>query len=226
MWNLTPPPGFQGLRDDLPLTMYFRHLPHWRQPGATYFVTFRLEDSLPQSKLRELAAWREEWKRQNPSPLSHSAWENLARGVMQRVETWLDQGMGSCILRDSANATIVTDSMHYFDGQRYELASYVVMPNHAHLLIRPFDADENSLEAILQSWKQFTATRLNKRLGRRGTLWQQESFDRIVRDEEHLYRCIQYIGSNVARSQLTTDDCPRWIRPEWESFGWKFACDT
>ena len=220
-----PPPGFQGLRDDLPLIMYFRHLPHWRQPGATYFVTFRLEDSLPQSKLRELAAWREEWQRRNPSPRSESAWEGLAREVMKRVEGWLDQGMGSCVLRDPENAAIITDSMHHFDGQRYELASYIVMPNHTHLVIRPFDADEHSLEAILQSWKQFTATRLNKRLGRRGTLWQQESFDRIVRDEEHLFRCIQYIGSNAANAKLATHDCPRWIRPEWESLGWKFACD-
>ncbi len=99
-----PPPDFQGLRNDLPLTMYFRHLPHWRQAGATYFVTFRLEDALPQSKLRELAAWREEWERRTPSPRSDAARECLAREVMKRVEAWLDQGMGSCLLRDAANA--------------------------------------------------------------------------------------------------------------------------
>ena len=58
MWNLTAPPGFQGLCADEEVTIYVRHLPHWRQPGATYFVTFRLHDSLPQCKLRELAAWR------------------------------------------------------------------------------------------------------------------------------------------------------------------------
>lgn len=97
------------------------------------------------------------------------------------------------------------------------------MPNYVHLLVRPFHAEESALETILQSWKQFTATRLNKRLYRRGTFWQQESFDRIVRDEEHLYRCLQYIGSNAKRANLTFDACPRWVRPEWEALGWRFA---
>lgn len=58
MWNLSAPPEFQGLRDDLPLTVYFRHLPHWRQEGATYFVTFRLIDALPKAKLHELVSVR------------------------------------------------------------------------------------------------------------------------------------------------------------------------
>ena len=53
-WNREAPPGFQGLHSDIPVTFYYRHLPHWRQDGATYFVTFRLADSLPQMKLREL----------------------------------------------------------------------------------------------------------------------------------------------------------------------------
>src|SRR5262249_62338873 len=66
MWNLPPPPGFQGLHPDNPVTVYQRHLPHWRQDGATYFVTFRLADSLPQSKLDELALLKEAWERQHP----------------------------------------------------------------------------------------------------------------------------------------------------------------
>ena len=202
--------------------MYSRHLPHWRQAGATYFVTFRLVDSLPQSKLIELAAWRDEWEKRKPPPRTDAASQELARGVMQRVEAWLDQGMGDCILRDRATAMTVANSMHHFDGQRYELGAYVVMPNHVHLLVRPFDPDQQSLETILQSWKQFTANQINKALGRSGPLWQQESFDRIVRDEEHLYRCLQYIGSNAARAKLPAAACPRWVRPEWETLGWKF----
>lgn len=51
MWNLTPPPGFQGLDPHRPLTVYYRFLLHWRQDGATYFVTFRQQDSLPRVKL-------------------------------------------------------------------------------------------------------------------------------------------------------------------------------
>jgi putative transposase len=59
--NLPLPPGFKGLRSDLPIVRYIRHLPHWRQDGATYFVTFRLADSLPQTKLDELRRIKEDW---------------------------------------------------------------------------------------------------------------------------------------------------------------------
>jgi putative transposase len=74
MWNLAAPPGFQGLREDKDLTIYIRHLPHWRQEGATYFATFRLGDSLPQSKLRELTDWRKEWEQCHEQPRSTEVW--------------------------------------------------------------------------------------------------------------------------------------------------------
>jgi putative transposase len=226
MWNLPSPPGFQGLREDLPATVYFRHLPHWRQEGTTYFVTFRLDDSLPQAKLHELAARRTEWERRHPHPRSEATWQELSREVMQRIEVWLDQGMGNCVLRDQENAATVADALHHFDGQRYELASYVVMPNHVHLLVRPLLDGEHSLENIVQSWKQFSAKRINQRLDKRGSIWQEESFDRIVRDEEHLYRCVQYIGANPSRAGLPADACLRWIRPQWDACGWRFESTT
>src|SRR5438105_2182572 len=121
MWNLPPPPGFQGLHPDKPLTVYVRHLPHWRQEGATYFVTFRLSDSLPQSKLRELEDLRCEWDRMNPPPQTKVQLEQLARETTQRVEKWLDQGMGSCRLKEKKAAKLVVDAMHHFDGERYDL---------------------------------------------------------------------------------------------------------
>ena len=223
MWNLTAPPGFQGLRDDQDVTIYVRHLPHWRQRGATYFVTCRLGDSLPQSKLRELAAWRTEWERQHRPPHSDRTWQELSREAMRRVERWLDQGMGSCLLRHPDAAAALAEAMHRLDGQRYELAAYVIMPNHVHAIVRPLAGDEDPLEWILHAWKGSAARRINERLGRSGHVWQKESFDRIVRDEEHLYRCLQYIGTNGLRAGLAPAACPRWIRPEWAALGWDFA---
>jgi putative transposase len=126
MWNLEPPPGFQGLRDDLPLKVYVRHLPHWRQEGATYFVTFRLCDSLPQSKLHELDRLRADWARHNPMPRSSETFENLCRVLSERVERWLDEGMGTCVLKQPELATFVTQPMHHFDLSRYELVGTAV----------------------------------------------------------------------------------------------------
>lgn len=222
MWNLTAPPGFQGLREDIDLKIYMRHLPHWQQDGATYFVTFRLADSLAQSKLQELADWRKEWEQRHSQPRSAEVWQEFSREVMKRVETWLDQGMGSCLLKHAAAAAEVARAMHHFDGRRYQLGAYIIMPNHVHALVRPLVAEEEPLERILQTWKRFTARQINEQLHRKGRLWQEENFDRIARDEEHLYRCIHYIGSNGKKAGLPPQTCIRWIRPEWAEVGWNF----
>src|SRR5688572_9322317 len=139
MASRLPPPGFQGLHPYKPLTRYVRHLLHWRQEGATYFVTFRLGDSLSQEKLEELQQVRREWERQHPHAQRQDGdrhLEELLREVMRRVERWLDQGMGSCRLRDPRAAAVVVEAMRHFDQRRYELDCYVVMPNHVHAILR------------------------------------------------------------------------------------------
>jgi REP element-mobilizing transposase RayT len=222
MWNLPPPPNFQGLRDDLPLEVYVRHMPHWRQSGATYFVTFRLADSLPESRLHELAALKADWERKYPEPRPKSVLEQLARMVFERVEHWLDEGCGACPLRRPQSAAQITTAMHHFDGQRYELGCYVVMPNHVHAIVRPTDPEAQPLEMILKSWKSYSGRRINELDCRSGELWQEESHDRIIRDAEHLWRTIQYIGCNPESAGLAKGSCPRWIRPEWVALGWNF----
>jgi REP element-mobilizing transposase RayT len=222
MWNLPAPPGFQGLHPDKPLEVYYRHLPHWRQEGATYFVTFRLHDSLPQKKLQELKLWRQEWARQHPPPHTNEELEQHTHELMRRVETWLDQGMGCCCLKDPAAQKEMISAVRHFDLQRYELGCFDVMPNHVHAVVRPLFRDTEPLESILQSWKRHTSLSINRHFGFTGSLWQSESFDRIIRDEEHLYRVIQYIGANPMKAGLLLEQCPRWIRPEWEQLGWKF----
>jgi REP element-mobilizing transposase RayT len=218
-WNLPPPPGFHGLDPYKPLHVYQRHLPHWRQPGATYFVTFRLGDSLPQNKLAELEALRAEWTRRHPPPRSDEDLDELWRETFRRVDRWLDEGMGSCRLADRRASGIVVDSLHHFDGQRYELGCFVVMHNHVHLVVRPYDEDDEALERITRGWKRHTAREINKLTGVEGALWQDESFDRIVRDEEHLWRTIQYIGRNPLKAGLHRDECPTWINLQWEQLG-------
>jgi REP element-mobilizing transposase RayT len=222
MWNLPPPPGFQGLHPDKPLTVYQRHLPHWRQDGATYFVTFHLADSLPQAKLDELALLKAEWQRRLAGPASDAALEELARETQVRIERWLDQGIGSCPLKRPALAAFLTTAMHHFDSERYELGCYVVMPNHVHGIVRPTVPEKYPLEEILGSWKKYSSRRINGELHQAGDLWQEESYDRIVRDEEHLWRVIQYIASNPGRAGLPRESCALWIRPQWVELGWGF----
>lgn len=166
---------------------------------------------------------RKEWERRLPTPHSDAQLEQLSQESMRRVERWLDQGMGSCRLKDARAARVVIDAMHYFDNQRYELDSYVVMPNHVHAIVRPLMCQEEPLERILQSWKRHSSREINRQLGLTGQLWQEESFDRIIRDEEHLERAIHYIGANPSKAGLTRGQCATWVRAEWVELGWKFG---
>jgi hypothetical protein len=219
-FNLAAPPGFRGLDPDIPITVYYRHLPHWRQKGATYFVTFRLEDALPQAKLYELKRWREEWIRTHPEPRSEKDWEEYARLHTQRVEAWMDEGYGECVFASEGMAKVMADALLYFQDDRCTTYCYTVMPNHCHVVVKPLGAWE--LEQILDSWKGYVGHEVNRRLGRSGRLWQDESYDRIIRDEEHLYRVVQYIGNNPAKANLPRESWCRWIHPEWEAAGWGF----
>jgi len=222
-WNLDVPPGFQGLREDLPLRVYTRHMPHWRQQGATYFVTFRLADSIPESRRHELERLKADWERRNPPPRDKAALEALARMIFERVEHWLDQGEGSCVLKEPRFAQRVDESLHHFHGDRYELGASVVMPNHVHCIVKPLQPNDGDLEDIIGSWKSYTARRINADLGLSDALWQDESYDRILRDGEHLWNSIQYLGRNPEKAGLPPAACRLWINPEWERLGWKFV---
>ncbi len=221
-WNLPAPLGFRGLRDDLPLRVYEQLLPHWRQDGATYFVTFRLADSLPQSKLHELRAFKVDWERSHPPPRTQTILDDLAREMFRRIERWLDQGMGSCVLRELPMAERVIEAMHAGDDTEYELGCYVVMANHVHAVVRPLLPSRSDVEDILKGWKGRSSIEINCQLVQSGTLWQRESFDRMIRDEEHLWRVIQYIGRNSRNAGIDPSKCPMWIRPSWIECGWNF----
>jgi REP element-mobilizing transposase RayT len=220
-FNLPPPPGFQGLDPHRPLDVYHRHLPHWRQPGATYFVTFRLADALPHEKLQFLKRLRDEWERTHPAPRSHEDWQAYARQVTNSAERWLDEGYGKCYFRERRWAEDLRQRLHFFQDQRYFLSCWAIMPNHCHAVIQPFDTF--ALEDLLGAMKGVTARHLNAAFGSSGKVWEEESYDRIVRDEQHLWRVIQYIGHNPRLAGLAHETAwRRWIHPIWAAIGWGF----
>ena len=163
-WNLDPPKGFVGFREDLPCRLYRRRLPHWRQPGASYFCTYRLVDSLPQWRLDELKRLREEWTRKHLNSENAKSLQDLDELIYQRIEYWLDQGMGSCVLGKDQASLSIHRSMQHFHSTRYELGASVVMPNHVHCIVRPFESPSYELEDILGGWKSFWLTKSIKHL--------------------------------------------------------------
>ena len=218
--NLNSPPGFRCLNPDLPLTMYRRHLPHWRQPGATYFVTFRAADAIPQQQLQALKRWRSRWERENPEPRRESDWHEFAKEITTRTERYLDQGYGECLFSNTQAAEEMSRTLLYFQDIRLHVGCFAVMHNHVHSVIRPLG--EFQLEDVLESVKGFVSRKVNRLVGRKGKLWEQESFDRIIRDEDHLYRVVQYIGNNPRKAGYPKSAWVRWIDPSWQDCGWGF----
>ena len=168
-----------------------------------WFVTFRLADSLPADVL---AQWRDEgaaWLKLHPQPWDWKTAREYMRKFEEEREHWLDQGHGSCLLRGPQAAAIVAESLDHFHQQRYLIDSYVVMPNHVHVLIQP--PPDYRLPDIVQAWKSFTAREANRLLGQRGRFWEPDYFDRAIRDERHLSSVVRYIHDNPVRRGYVSD---------------------
>lgn len=179
---------------DLKLNNYRRKLPHWRQEGVIYFVTFRLADSLPMEKLAALKEERTRWLALNPLPHNQHQVREFHRSFSGRINEWLDAGYGSCVLAQPEIYRLVEGVLNFFNGQRYKLGKNVVMPNHVHALVQPLG--DHGLDRILHSWKSYSAKEINKIAGYQGSVWHRESYDRIVRSPARLVRIEEYIRDN------------------------------
>ena len=113
-----------------------------------------------------------------------------------KFDQWLDEGLGSCVLKDAECSKVVADAFHHFDGDKYYLDNFVVMPNHVHVTIKVNEGED--VAKIVQSWKSYTAKEINKITGSEGTLWQKDYWDRIVRNEDHLIKVRGYVDNNPA----------------------------
>lgn len=204
---------------DQPKGVFHNHLPHWRQEGALYFVTFRLADSIPAAVLH---AWAEEqriWLAANGifPELSHEEQAAVCaqipvgmrrafeREQQRRIHVQLDKCHGDCMLRDMEMAGIVRDAMLLFHENRLHCGDFVVMPNHIHWIVAPYAGCE--LEDLCGSVKRFSAGQINERLHRKGQLWQHESFDHLIRNAAQLQRIRDYIRDNPLKAGLPADMC-------------------
>ena len=130
----------------------------------------------------------------HPKPWDENTEKEYHKRFSSRLKNGFDQGIGSCVLNDPLLAGIIANALHHFDGEHYNLGSFVVMPNHVHVLFRPLGG--YTLPGIIKSWKGFTAREINRRLDKSGKLWQEDYWDRLVRDDKHFIRVTQYIREN------------------------------
>ena len=178
---------------------YCRNLPHMHQEGKYQFVTFHLYDSIPKDAINELQKQRSEWIKNHPTPYSYKETIEYRKLFNNKTEEWLDNGYGSCILADRKIARIVADSMHFNDKKHYCLIAYVVMSNHVHVLLETFTMP---LANITFAWKSYTSHAISKALGCKGRIWHKESWDRLIRNQEHFNNVIRYINKNISQGGI------------------------
>jgi len=158
------------------------NLPHLYKEGCTYFVTFSLIDAVSGHLRRKGRAEADSdpdapAKDLDPSPFG-----------------------GSCLLKESKVASVVEKTLLHFQGKRYALSAWCVMPNHVHVVVTPFPGF--TLPMILHSWKSYSAHEINSLLEREGSVWEQESFDHLIRDERAFGKFVSYTENNPVKAGL------------------------
>ena len=197
------------------------HLPHWDQAEATYFITWRTADSMPREVWlkwrRERDGWllehgisplAKDWRRQ-VEDLSEEERSDF-RQFSHRLEHEMDACHGECLLRQPELASHVAEALRFFDGSRYSLGDFVIMPNHVHLLVGGLV--RHSMLKQVASWKKWSALKINEALGRRGRFWQDESFDHLVRHQASFDQLRSYIADNPAKAGLKAGEFLYWRR--------------
>lgn len=188
------------------------YLPHWTKENGIYAVCFRLADSLPQSRLARIK-WERASIEQRAKDRPLTEWERLRLLALhqEKIERFLRSGHGACWLKRPEIASIIRNAFLRFDGARYRLLAWSIMPNHIHVVVQPRNGKH--LPSILQSWKGFTAWKANKILGRSGPFWQTEYYDRLIRSRDELRHHIEYAWLNPEIARLK-DLQWRWKMPE------------
>lgn len=182
-------------------------LPHWEQDRVCYFITFRLADSLPSELLSKWRDDRSAWLAKNPQPWTGETESEYHRLFSLKIEKWLDQGRGECVLKHHAVRDLVLGKILEQHSKTHYVHKVVIMPNHLHVLVSIL---EGELSKLMQNWKGASAFMINKHLGRHGALWQRDYFDRIIRDARHFQRCRRYIEKNPEKAGLHDSSFTLW----------------
>lgn len=213
------------------MNFYRRNLPHWQPQEAEYFITFRLEGSLPKKVVEQLTKKRKllqnAIKRDELKPEEVSKQEQIIqRKIFQKYEYLLDkEETGPTWLSNETVAKIVTEALHHRNQNQYDLYAYCIMSNHVHTVFKLLKTKEtlNSnrpVTDLLQKLKSYTAVHANKMLGRTGQFWHHESYDHVIRNSDELERIVTYTLNNPVKASLITkwEDWPHsYCKPEFLS---------
>lgn len=177
-----------------PCTIKESYLPLLDQQGKLQFVTFRCFDSIPAKQREELKLMQSAFEKSHPKPWDLKTMVSYRKIIGAREESLLDAGYGECLLKDPDYRRIVEDSLSYFNGERYDLHSYVIMPNHVHILM--VMKGEHKIEYTLKSLKKYTGRSINAKAGVCSKYWDGQNYCRLIRNQNHYDTVLSYINNN------------------------------
>ncbi len=218
--QLVSPADFVGFDPRLALRNDERNSPYCSQPGSSYFITYCLNDSLPNrvidQYLREQEAWRVRihYERAQLGDLAEDTekeCEAFQLKAYRSFEAILDEGHGSCVFKDPIQRQVVAEALLQLHGDRYLAHGFVVMPNHIHLLVKPLDGQ--SPENLLILWMRAVAQRMGQDVKAKGGLWHVDTWICMIRNEEHWLRAMRYTLKNPERAKLLHGQSTFW----WDS---------
>jgi len=134
--------------------------------------------------------------------LSAGERERLAELFSDKIDAFLDAGRGRAYLKSPDVARATRDTLLHFDGARYQLSAWCLMPNHVHVVFRPLQG--YALASIVHTWKSYSAHEANRILKRSGSFWQREYYDHLVRNEEDFLRIVRYVIENPKKANLAS----------------------
>ncbi len=217
---------------------YKRNLPHFQPLDYTYFITFRLANSLPVlvvNRLKEEYNKRlKEFESISIDKYKNEQHQEYKEEYFYRFDEKLNStSFGNFWLKIPEVARIVEEAIHYRNKKKYDLIAYTIMPNHVHIIFTPIveriadslkvikvpqKSEQNSVSPyivtkILQDLKKFTANKANQFLNRSGAFWQHESYDHVIRNEKELKNLVKYILMNPVKANLVN---------KWEDWKWNY----
>jgi putative transposase len=210
--------------------IFYRNLPHYHPPNATYFVTFRLAGSIPLSVLKTWQAEQERELQTLAQTFEGTAFQNerylLSKRMFAKYDDYLEREEGPCWLKEARFADIVAQEIHRLHPEFYHLIAFSLMSNHGHLLIDMQDIPEpvppksgqhyTALSHAMRLVKGRTGYTCMKMLGQNGAFWQSESYDHVVRNEAEFQRILWYILNNPVRAGLVKD---------WRAWQYNYVAD-
>ncbi len=149
---------------------------------------------------------RAEWK----ELLEFEKGDDLPNAEQRRkIEAYLDAGYGACYLKQAQIASMVEEALLHWDGKRYRMLAWVVMPNHVHTVFEMIEGWP--LGEVMKRFKSYTGHEADRILGIEGHFWYPDYRDRYVRNVDHLQNVIHYIHENPVKAGLV-EKAEDWLR--------------